>query len=271
MADGRRRRDAKQARRDAKRRQSRAQPPDTAEEVSLIGEVGQALDGGHPLKILNLVSTLILGTTAQPLQPSEEQPPTTGELVAALIDLQGAETTALLAVLGDMLIEDNGLRAQCRRAADERQDSLPDWLADLNRTTVHRAVRMTFGLGEGHELLVGARFTDGQEMTCVVYIDHSESPRVGDAFFVPDSIDAVLAVAQANNTDPDVSFAEVDVSNARAGLRQALDNPLSLLAVRDSDTWPACRALVQWLAQLMPAGGGNGYPVPMDSAKGDDA
>jgi hypothetical protein len=270
MADARRRRNAKQARRDAERRRTRDQPPETPDEVSLMTEVGEALDGGHPLQILNLVSTLILGTSARPLQKPEEQPPAIGDLVGALVDVQDVETTALLTVLGEMLTEGDGLRAQCRQAVEARNDTVPGWLAGLGHTKVHRAERMTHALGDGDELLLGVRFTDGQEMTCVVSIDHSKTSQVGDAFFVPDSIDAVLAVAQANNTDPDIAFSEVDLSDARTALREALDNPLSLLASRDSDTWPACRALVQWLAHLMPAGDGNGYPLPMDQARGDE-
>ncbi|WP_197374076.1 hypothetical protein [Mycolicibacterium baixiangningiae] len=226
----------------------------TPEEVPLIGEVRNALDGGHPLDFLGLLSMVVLGTTAQPLQNPEEQPPSIGELVAAFIDVQVPETTALLAGLGEMLVDDDALRAQCRQAARQRRDGLPLWLAELGQSTVHRAVRMTHVLGDGDELLLGVRFADGQEMTGVVSIDHRSV--VTDAFLVPESIDAVLAVAKSNNTDPDVAFADIDRADARASLQEALDKPLSMFPLPDSDTWPGCRALVQWLARLMPSGGG---------------
>lgn len=224
-----------------------------AEDVPLIGEVRDALSSGHPLDLLGLVSMLILATTVRPPHTSEEQPPTIGELVDSFVDVHAPETTALLAGLGELLVDDAALRARCRHAVDARHDELPRWLAALSRTTVDRAVRMTHVSGEGEEVLLGVRFADGREMTCVVNLDHLNGSVVADAFFVPDSIDAVLTVATAANTDFDTSFEEITAVDARAGVQEALDRPLSVLAAQESDTWPGCRALVQWLTRLMPA------------------
>jgi hypothetical protein len=77
--------------------------------------------------------------------------------------VQAPETTALLAVLGEMVVDDDVLRVRCRRAVETRDDTLPRWLADLTRTTIVRAVRMTHILGDGDELLRGVRLADGQE------------------------------------------------------------------------------------------------------------
>jgi hypothetical protein len=88
-----------------------------------------------------------------------------------------------------------------------------------------------------------------------VNLDHLNVSVVADAFFVPDAIDAVLTVATAANTDPDTTFEDITAADARAGLQEALDRPLSILALQESDTWPGCRALVQWLTRLMPDGG----------------
>ena len=82
------------------------------------------------------------------------------------------------------------LRARCRREADERNDSLPLWLAGLAQTSVHQVVRMGHILGDGEELLLGVCLADGQEMTCAVYLDHLEMSEVKDAFFVPETTDA---------------------------------------------------------------------------------
>ncbi|KUI24817.1 hypothetical protein AU196_16010 [Mycobacterium sp. IS-1742] len=229
-----------------------------AEEVPLLGAVRQALDSGHPLDLLGLAAVLILATTTGPVMlapESEGQPAGLGELVASLVDVEAPETTVLLTVLGEMLGEDDALRARCGHAAAARRHHLPGWLATLGRTTVRRAVRMTHVLGDGDELLLGVRFADGQEMTCVVNIDHLAGSSVGDAFFVPDSVDAVLSVAEAANTDPDTTFDDITVADARAGLREALERPLPGLASTESDTWPACRPLVEWLIRLMPPDG----------------
>ncbi|WP_199253696.1 hypothetical protein [Mycolicibacterium mengxianglii] len=269
MAGGHKHSGAKQARREARRRKARRRETvvqETPDEAPLIDEVREALDGGQPLDLLGLVSMLIVAATPQrfaALQPPEEERlPSLDELVAAFTEMESPETTALLAALGELLVNEDVLRAQCRRAAQQRHDSLPGWLGDLAQTRVYRAVRMTHVLGDGDELLLGVRLADGQEFTCAAYIDHLWMSEVKDAFFVPDSIDAVLALATASNDDPDTSFAEVDPADARAGLQQALDH--DLLPVAESDTWPSCRALVQWLVTLMPPGGSvlSGLPRP---------
>jgi hypothetical protein len=261
MTDAHKRSSAKQARRDARRRKARRRDSaarETPEEVPLLHEVRQALEDGHPLDLLGLVSMMIMASAPKVsalLRKSDEDPPSLSGLVGAFSDLRTPETTALLAVLGEMLTDDEVLRARCRSAVETRDDSLPRWLVELARTTVVRAVRMTHILGDGDELLLGVRLVDGQELTCAVNINHLMLSEVADAFFVPDSIDKVLMVAHANNNDPDTSFVDLDLADARAGLQGALEKTFFPSEPEDSATWPSTRALVQWLAQLMPEGG----------------
>jgi hypothetical protein len=257
MADGRRRSTAKQARRDARRRKARCREPvelETPEETPLIDEVRQALHGGRPTDLLDLVSLLMLATAPQqPVLRPQPDGPGLDELVTAFIGVQVPETTALLTVLGELIIDDDVLRARCRYEVDARKDSLPHWLAGLTQTTVHRVVRMSHVLGDGDELLLGVRLADGQEMTCAVHIDHLTMSAVKDAFFVPESVAAVVSVAKASNADPDTSFVDVGLVDARAELQLALERYFSF-PLEVSDTWPGCRALVRWLTQLMPIG-----------------
>ncbi|HEY6573912.1 MAG TPA: hypothetical protein VI029_03070 [Mycobacterium sp.] len=256
MADGRRRSTAKQARRDARRRKARRREPvelETPEETPLIDEVRQALDGGRPLDLLDLLSLMMLATAPQqPTLRPQPDAPGLDELVTAFIGVQVPETTALLTVLGELIVDDDVLRARCRHEVDVRKDSLPRWLVGLAQTTVHRVVRMSHVLGDGDELLLGVRLADGQEMTCAVHIDHLMMSAVKDAFFVPESVDAVVSVAKASNADPDASFVDLGLAEARAVLQYALEQPFSKVVLEASDTWPACRALVRWLTRLMP-------------------
>lgn len=243
MADGRRRSTAKQARRDARRgaaiEQSATQ--ETPQDVPLVGEVREALDTGQPLGLLHLVSVLILATASRTaLRPPEAgDPPTLAELVAAFIDVQVPETTALLAVLGELLVGDDELQAQCRHAVAARHDPLPPWLAALAQTSVDQVVRMTHVLGDGDEVLIGARLADGRELTCAVHVDHLTTSGVKDAFFVPAGLTTVLDVAKAGNDDPDTSFVDLELADARAELQTALGRPPAMFALEESDTWPA--------------------------------
>jgi hypothetical protein len=261
MPDGRKRSAAKQARRDARRRKARREglsAQQTPEDVPLIDEVRQALAGGQPRDLLELVSMVIVATTPKPevlQRPGDEDVLSLNQLVPAFIDLRVPETTALLAVLGQLVVDDDALRDQCRRAVEVRNDTLPEWLVGLGDTSVHRAVRMTDVFGDGEELLLEIRLADGQEMTGAVFIDHLMLSEVKDAFFVPETIDTVLTIAKANQTDPDTSFVETDLSEAGARLHKALNGPLAMYTVEESDTWPASRALLEWIGRLLPTGG----------------
>jgi hypothetical protein len=264
MADSGKRSRAQQARRDARKRKARRQSERaTQDEAPLIDEIREALTG-HPLDLLFMGSMVIEATaptdTAFLTPPDEEAPPRLDELLAAFIGTRVLETTALLAVL-DELVDDDLLRTRCRREIDARRDSLPRWLAELADTTVVRTVRMTDVFGDADELLVGLRLADGQQITCAIHVDHLMMSAVRDAFFVPESIDTVLGVATASNTDPDTSFHDMDPAECRARLQYSLQRPPSLLPVQESDTWPSSRSLVRWLVRLMPDGGWN-FPVP---------
>jgi hypothetical protein len=273
MNDGRKRRIAKQARRDARRTKTRETPeetpPETPEETPegtlLVEEVRRALDTGHPLDLLGMASLMVEATKPNPLAAfvkSREQRATVrlDDLIAGFIDMQIPETTALLAVLAELLVDDEDLRLQCATEIAARHDSLPQWISRLPRTDVYRAVRMTHVLGDGDELLIGARLASGHELTCVVHIDHLSSSEIKDAFFVPDSIGRVVSVAEENNTDPDTSFVDMSLADARAWIQYGLDRPLFTLG---TDSWPDCRTLVQWLIGHMPDGG-QGYEPPWD-------
>lgn len=261
MNDGRRRRKAKQTRRDARRSktggaQTRAQTPgQTPEEAPLLDGVRQALSTGHPLDLLCMASLLIEATKPDPLafvkSGEQREQVDRDRLVESFIGVQVRETTALLTVFAELL-DDEDLRLRCRREAAARLDDLPGWLTDLPRVEAYRAVRMTHVLGGGDEVLIGARFTNGDELTCVAVIDHDTMSAVTDAFFVPGPIDNVVSVAAQSNTDPDRNFVDMSLADARAWIQQGPDDPL-LWA--ESDSWPGCRPLLVWLIGQLPQGG----------------
>ncbi len=263
MSDSRRRRKAKQARRDVRRtsRRRREEARDeVAEELPLIVEVQEALAAEHPLHLLGLVAMIVEASLpdAPLLEASEEDEdrdsPGLDDLVESFIGVPVVETTALLGVLAE-LADDPELGARCAAEVDRRDDELPSWITDLAQTTVHRAVRMTHVLGDGDDLMLGVRLPAGYELTCVVFIDHNAGSAVGDAFLVPDSLAAVLEVAEQNRTDSDLELVEMTPADAAAWLSEGLAAAEALWPPAESDTWPACRPLVEWLLYSMPTGG----------------
>ena len=76
MNEGRKRRQAKQARRDTRRRATgHRQKP---EQSPLMREVREALDTGHPLNLLVLVSALIEAATPRPAGLAKIRPARAG-------------------------------------------------------------------------------------------------------------------------------------------------------------------------------------------------
>jgi hypothetical protein len=265
MNDGRKRRIAKQARRDARRLKTRETPEETPSETPeattegalLLEEVRRALATGHPLDLLGMASLVIEATKPDPLAAyvkSAEKRPTVrlDDLVAGFIGVQAPETTALLAVFAELLVDDKDLRLRCEAEVAARHDPLPQWISGLPQVDVYRAVRMTHVLGDDDELVIGARLASGHELTCVAYIDHLSMSEVKDAFCVPDSIEHVISAAAERNTDPDKSFVDMNLADARAWIQHGLDR---LPFVVRTDSWPDCRPLVQWLIGHMPEGG----------------
>lgn len=251
--EARKRRKAKQARRDAQR--IRTREPETPDETPLIDEVRRAL-AGPPLELLGMVSMLIEATKPDPLAwlPSRPKRETVdlARLLDSLVGVQVHETTALLAVLGELL-DDSDAQQRCRREVAARQDVMPPWIADLADVDVYRAVRKTHVLGDGDEILIGAKLATGDELTCAAYVDHALYSVVKDAFVIPDSVDTVVRVVAERNTDPDTTFVDMDPADARAWLDHGLaQDPLF---TGQTDTWPGCRPLLHWLIRHLPTGG----------------
>ncbi|MDN4516680.1 hypothetical protein [Mycolicibacterium austroafricanum] len=241
MNDARRRRTAKDVREGA------------AEETPLVDEVGQAL-ADHPLELLGIASVIIEATRPDPLAlpPWRERNETVDldSLLAGFIGVPNAETTALLAALAEML-EDADLRARCRREVDARSHPLPRWLTELPDVEVYRAVRMTHPQGDHDEVLIGARLAGGEQLTCAVAIDHAGAA-IKDGFAVADSISNVVRTAAERNTDPETGFAVMALTDARASLERGLKQ--SGVVLEPTDSWPACRPLLQWLTRCLPEG-----------------
>ncbi|QLL08651.1 hypothetical protein [Mycobacterium vicinigordonae] len=269
MSDSRKRRKAKQARRDARRVRAGRRAYGHDEEFPLVDAVREALASDHPLELLHTVS-LIIQATAPPhpvlADPDEQEVVGLGELIESFITTKLHETTVLLAVLAEML-DNEVLRTRCEREVATRDDELPQWLTDLRLTQVDRAVRMTHILGDGDELMLGVRLPSGYEMTCAAFIDHTLSSEVSDAFFVPASLEEVLDVATRSRTDPDTTFVEMSLADARAWLRRGVEVESLATMLEESDTWPASRPLLKWLTQRLPEGGSGYRPPSLEDAE----
>ncbi|MCA1692122.1 MAG: DUF6398 domain-containing protein [Actinobacteria bacterium] len=225
--------------------------------------MAQALAGYHPLSLLAEASTLLTVVdprTDDPFARPGEGPPRLDRetLIGTLLEVEQRETTALLAAFAEMT-PDEVLAARIRRELVTRDHPLPTWLVRLGDVEAYGTVEMVHVLGDGDNVMIGVRFPTGQEMAVVVYIDHNLGTVVKDAFIVRESLAALIEfMREKSGDDPDTAWNDIDPADARARITEAIDAGAMTVPRFETDTWPACRPLVEWVTRLLPQGG-QGY------------
>jgi hypothetical protein len=120
---------------------------------------------------------------------------------------------------------------------------------------------MVHVLGDGDDVFVAVHLPGGHHMSVVAYIDHNLGTVVKDAFVVDQPLDQVLTVMRKKVDDPDTTFSDLDPADARARITDAIDSGARTFPPFETDSWPACRPLVEWVVRLLPPGG-VGYQRP---------
>lgn len=249
-------------RRAAKRRPAARQLRPKQREPDLFDKVRAALADPDPLHLLSYVSTLLAALDQRNDGPfgrsdSDADRPTTEQLAAMFIDVAIPETTALLTVIAEVS-GDELLRARIGRELANRPAVAPDWLANLADTEVYRAVRIGHVLGDGDNIMIGVRIAARYETTFIVYIDHHLGTLVKDAFVVAESVAAMVEQYVAIGDDPDMICEDVGLADARAWIDPAVQIAAITFPPLESESWPACRPLLEWTTRGLP-GGGSGY------------
>ena len=235
-------------------------------EPTLLTNIRRALSSPDPLDLLALGSSLIAALDPRVVSPlersrSRETPGfRLAEFTDSFIHTDRVEATAMLAILG-VLADDELLRARARRELVGRVHALPAWLAGLSSATPERSVVMSHVLGDGDNVMVGVSLATRSPLTFVVYIDHNMGGVVKDAYPVADSLANVVSFMAGANDDPDMTFTDLSLADARERITAAVDLGAMTYPPFETDTWPACRPLVEWVTRLLPSGG-TGYFRP---------
>lgn len=188
--------------------------------------------------------------------------PSREEFVESFLSAPLPETSALLATVA-ALSGDEVLRRRVTREIAGRAHALPDWLVDLPRAVaVPEAVEVTHALGDGDDVLVAVTLPGGHVLTAVVLIEHNLGSVAKDAFVLSEPLDEVVAtVHEAAGSDPDMATGPLSPADAKVRITDAVDHGARTFPPYETDTWPACRALVEWMTALLPDGG-TGYARP---------
>jgi hypothetical protein len=235
----------------------------------LLTDVGRALADPDPLNLLSLASMLLCITDKRqenPFTPVDHGRPTLDELIESFIGVPCPETTALLAVIAEMSAGNDVLRARIRRELATRPAPETPWLAELSSPTVTRVVRMSHELGDGDDIMIAARLASGHQFTCVVYIDHNVGTLVKDAFVLPASMDQILSMSQQAAEDG-TRWDDMHLADARAWVDEGIQRAAMTIPPFGSESWPGCRALVEWVTRTLPTGGVGHRTPEWDSRK----
>ena len=239
---------------------------DARDEPPLLADIRGALASSEPLDLLTLVSSLVAA-----LEPGREDlfawasvqresRLTVAEFVETFINTDRVEASAMLAVFAQ-LVDDELVRVRARRDLGRRSHELPTWLEQLDGVTAEKTVQMSHVLGDGDNLMVGVSLPTGDELSVVVYIDHNLGTVVKDAFVVPGSVDELVSLMTSAIEDADLTVEEVSAADARERITEAIGAGAMTYPPLETDSWPACRPLVEWVARLLPEGG-TGYIRP---------
>ncbi|WP_028925140.1 DUF6398 domain-containing protein [Pseudonocardia acaciae] len=238
--------------------------PHAEREPDLLDDVRNALADEDPLSFLSLASTLFEAIDPRNQDPfasdHDDLPASHDQLVRSFLDVRLPETSALLAAIAE-LTTDELLRARIGRELATRAHPLPRWLATLHDAEVGPTSEVAHVLGDGDDIVLGVRLATGHELSVLVYVDHNLGTVVKDAFVVSEPFAEFLDLMMTAADDPDTTCTPLDPADARARVTEAVEQGIRIYPPLESDTWPACRPLVEWAVRRLPTGG-TGYVRP---------
>ncbi|HYH29186.1 MAG TPA: hypothetical protein VD903_02275, partial [Pseudonocardia sp.] len=228
-------------------------------EPDLLADITGALEAEHPVAFLGLASALLAALAPASPTPFAPEPdpetPSREEIVEGLFAVDALETSALLTAVA-AFSGDELLRRRVHREVARRAHALPRWLAGLERAEPSgRTVEVVHVLRDGDNVLLGARLPGGADLTAVVYIDHNMGTVVKDAYVVPLGVDDLVEQMLAVADDPDTQARDLDPADARIRISEAIEHGAMTYPPLESEDWPACRPLVEWLTAMLPPGG----------------
>jgi hypothetical protein len=227
------------------------------EDQELFQTLRKALRSGEPLDFLAIISGFLEVTDPRrrdPLAPDEQRTDIAG-LVESFIGTPYAETTAALTAIR-ALAADEVLAARIGRELDSRRHPLPDWLTRLDRARIDPDVWfMTHVLGDGDDYLLGVVLPSGEALSALIYVDHNLGTVVKDAFIVPEPLEDLALKIGTLIEDPDQRLTRTDPAGARAAVEAAVETGSMMYSPIETDSWPMCRPLVEWMLRMLPTGG----------------
>lgn len=216
-----------------------------------------ALRSAEPLDFLLAAAGLLEATDPRRRNPFQQgdDGPSRDDLIESFMGTPFAETTAMLTAIR-ALTTDEVLAARIGRELDQRRHPLPEWLARLDEATPDSDVWfMTHVLGDGDDYVFAVTLPTGHPIAALVYVDHNMGTVVKDAFLTPATLTEMHDIMAATIDDQDQHLTLVDPARARAVVEEAIAHGAMIYPPLESETWPMCRPIVEWMLRGLPSGG----------------
>ncbi|GAA1287715.1 MAG: hypothetical protein ACTHV2_07655 [Brachybacterium sp.] len=248
-------------------------PAEPAAENPLIQVLRPALRSDDPTAFWVAAAPLV--TEIADLQHHSEELPEGVDLLDTFLEINVAETTALLHMVAAMC-PDAELRSRARVGVTARRQPMPPQVSGLAQASVTEGVAFSDGAGEN--LMVELALPRGVRAVLIAYIPWSPAPYVKDAFVIGEPMEQVTdkyrEIMANDGTSLDEVLEIVDPADARARFHQALASTAAdVEQSRDWEQWPMLRPFVEFVVTLMPEGGtgydqdGLGAGVSRDAAR----
>ena len=227
------------------------------DQVELLQSVKRALQHSEPLPLLDIVSaiTWLMTKPADPFSRDKPDWPamTYDELIESFMEVKLIETSAVLAVIA-ATSPNEILQARIRRELVSRRHPIPGWLRSLD-LTVTRTMRVTEAFGDGEDILVGLRLGPRHEATILVFVEHNAGSIVKEAYASDQSMSIVETAILGTEDAAEMIFTDIEPAEARAKIEESIERGAMTWPPYETDTWPACRPLLEWVLATMPTGG----------------
>jgi hypothetical protein len=212
---------------------------------------------GHPLDLLEYASSILVCDPRRQLVPLPadlaRRTTALGEVADVLVQYDCTETWAFLAVFATMS-DDTALRRRVEPELTRRMATLPEWVARLDGIEVRSTIEVTHACLDVMRVIVELRLATGEDLSVVVSIDPDSGGWAMNAFAVPVSLDTLLAkMREVTGADGECRASEIPAADARARITAAIAATDALAPRLETETWPDCRPLVEWVTRILPA------------------
>ena len=236
-------------------------PIDDVEPVpDLVAGLRPLLRASTPFDLLVQASGFVEILTERPnkpLGPERVQRTDGPEFVNSLVD-SGWPEPLMLAKAMAVMLPDRPLRQHIR--SRPLPSGAPRWAATMDAIEITGTFAQEDPLGDGDNHWVNVRWPDGSEATAIMFVDHNMGSILKDAFLIPTSAEQVLEMMHEVSDDV-VALTSIDPAELRARVEWSAERWDELESPVDTETWPGCRPLVEWILGHLPEGG-RGWEFP---------